>query len=158
MSLHTRQSSLMKGLIKEHIKNCFEKSWTNHELVINVEIVLEETSNDEWDRFKTGSAVDCETFQEFVSYDDNLAVCGVPKSSDENNDEIEENSIDAEISEDPPARDDVIKALDSLELHARTNDVSLEFVECLRRINRDCLEHLRQRSEMKQAPIKDYLH
>ncbi|KAJ8665608.1 hypothetical protein QAD02_007270 [Eretmocerus hayati] len=146
---------------------------------MHVETILEESSNDDWEQLKTNGVVvrnviqyefvltdhlvrsvffiqACETFNDSISFDNNLAVCGLSDSIKERDDEAEENPPELELLEPRPGRDDVIKALDCLELHSKMNDVSLEFIECFRRVSRDCLEHSRRQTKMKQTSIRDF--
>ncbi|KAJ8681531.1 hypothetical protein QAD02_017323 [Eretmocerus hayati] len=64
-----------KSVTPETIANWLRKARTPSTQELCLDVQIDESTNEDWEYLKSHQLSDCETFEDFISIDNNLAVC-----------------------------------------------------------------------------------
>ena len=147
-----------ESVSSQNIQNCFTRAWrhTDANPVDDLEGDNDSTLNDEWNTLQDVANPGV-SFEEFVSADDDVAVCApvesgvqavVSEVQEMSSEESEEDNII------PPTRQDVLHALETLERFAATSEVTANFTEAMSTVGREVTRHFR--SHLRQRNIQEF--
>uniref|UniRef100_A0A0B7BUR4 DDE-1 domain-containing protein n=1 Tax=Arion vulgaris TaxID=1028688 RepID=A0A0B7BUR4_9EUPU len=144
----------------KHLQNCFSRAWrhSNTNPIEELDGDIDTTSHDEWDILQDVANPGV-SFEEFISADDDVAVCS-PEESDVHVQSVvcEVQEISSEESDEdnsiPPTRQEVLTALDTLERFATTAEMTARFTEAIHTVGREVTMHFRSR--LRQRNIQEF--